>query len=154
MTLTILCVQTFRMTKRPRRWPRFGRGPHAAALLLSKNSDRPLVCSEQRLPDPKCAPERYPTLEELLCSLVYRANHPGEKYPVPKNKQCEAAPKPTGIGAWFRDTFGRGRGSEPLSDKRSLPESMITRAAPFVQRGTETLGTIAAANWLWRRLRP
>lgn len=146
------------MNKRPRQWPRLGRGPHAAALLLSKDSSMPLVCSEQTLPDPKCAPEKFPTLEQLLCSLVFRANHPGEEYPTLKNNQCESvAPTPTtqpaggggsGIGAWFKRLFGQsGRAT------RGLPQAVTDQAGPLIQRGTETLGAVAAANWLWQRAR-
>lgn len=150
------------MTERPRQWPRLGRGPHAAALLLSRDSSKPLVCSEQTLPDPKCAPKKFPTLEQLLCSLVHRANHPGEAYPALSGQCGSVTPKPptiaadesgTGISGWFQRLFGRFSGSRSSSTPRSIPEAVTDQAGTMLQRGTETLGVLAAGNWLWQRAR-
>jgi hypothetical protein len=90
-------VQTFRMKKRPEGWPPVGTGPHAAALMLAENSFKPLNCSEQKHPDPSCAGVAYPTLEQLLCSLTFRADHPHAK--IPKTA-CESAP-PRGFQQWL-----------------------------------------------------
>jgi hypothetical protein len=80
-------VQTFRMTKAPRYWPPPAKGPHAASLSIAKNSFKPLDCKKQKLPQPTCSGRRYPSLEQLLCSLVYRADHPGA---MAVNGTCES----------------------------------------------------------------
>ena len=64
------------MVKQPRDWPPPLNGPHAASLSFAENSFRPLVCASTKLPNPTCAGDDYPSLEQLLCSLVHRAENP------------------------------------------------------------------------------
>eukprot|EP00892_Ulva_mutabilis_P003681 jgi/Ulvmu1/1685/UM115_0014.1 len=75
-------VQTFRMVTPPAKWPPPLSGPHSAALLLAENPFRRLRCAEQPLPNPACAGGKYPSLEQLLCSLAYRADNPGTAPPT------------------------------------------------------------------------
>ena len=67
-------MQTFRMTTPPPNWPPVFRGPHAASLTLAENPRRPLDCSKVAPPKPQCAGSTYPSMEQLLCSLVKRAD--------------------------------------------------------------------------------
>eukprot|EP00892_Ulva_mutabilis_P003683 jgi/Ulvmu1/1687/UM115_0016.1 len=69
-------IQTFRMVKPPPDWPPPLMGPHAASLAFAENSFRPLNCSHHALPNPTCSGENFPTLERVLCSLVFRADDP------------------------------------------------------------------------------
>jgi hypothetical protein len=63
------------MKKVPPAWPPLLQGPHAASLSIAENSFRSLNCSEHKLPSPACAGDKFPSLEQLLCSLVHRAEH-------------------------------------------------------------------------------
>lgn len=77
----VAVVQTFRMVKPPAKWPPPVTGPHASALLLAASPHKRLQCSQQPLPNPACAADKYPSLEQLLCSLAYRADNPGSPPP-------------------------------------------------------------------------
>jgi hypothetical protein len=141
--------------------------------MLAQNSRRPLVCSEQELPDPKCAPKKYPSLEQLICSLVYRANNPRKPYPTTNGncpvldtdvlkRRLDHVPVPVdddnigdggnSTGTWF------GNISNWLVKDRKSVEERRQQSGTVVQRGIESLGAVVAANWLyhrvWRPLQP
>ena len=63
------------MTKKPEGWPPPLRGPHGASLLFAENSFKPLDCRRTPLLRPDCAADGwFPSLEQVLCSVVHRVN--------------------------------------------------------------------------------
>ena len=88
------------MKKRPDNWPPLGLGPHISALLLANNSFAELNCTLEKLPDPSCASVDFPTLEELICSILFRADNPDAPYP--KRDSCPEEDVAGGFGPWVR----------------------------------------------------
>ena len=69
-------MQTFRMVHPPPGFPPKPNGPHGAALMFAKDEFQELNCAKEKLPQPTCSGIKYPSMEQVLCSLVHRADHP------------------------------------------------------------------------------